>query len=122
MKSVLTLFKINSMKANSERFQFLIVSKTRRHGYDLLIDSNVIIKSAGVELVGLIIDNELSFEKHIVKICQAASYKLHELKPKKIRRRQSLAKCFCGFSIQLCFSNLHGLQENYFFQNTENSS
>ena len=110
------------MKANSEKFQFLIVSKTRRHGYDLLIDSNVIIKSAGVELVGLIINNELSFEKHIVKICQAASYKLHELKPKKIRRRQSLAKCFCGFSIQLCFSNLHGLQENYFFQNTENSS
>ena len=122
MKSVLTWFKINSMKANSERFKFLIVSKTRRHGYGLLIDSNVTIKSACVQLLGLIIDNKLSFEKHIVKLCQAASCKLHELKPKKIRRRQSLAKCFCVFSIQRCFSNLDGLQENYFFQNTENSS
>ena len=53
------------MKANPEKFQFMILSKTRRLEYNLLIDSNVIKESTDVELLGLIIDNKLSFEKHI---------------------------------------------------------
>ena len=48
VKNVLTWFKINSMKANPEKFQFMILSKTRRPEYNLLIDSNVIIESADV--------------------------------------------------------------------------
>ena len=80
VKNVLTWFKINSMKANSEKFQFLILSKTRRPEYSLLIDSNPIKESADVELLGLIVDNKLSFEKHIAKLCQTASYNLHELR------------------------------------------
>ena len=43
----------------------MILSKTRCPENNLLIDSNVIKESADVELLGLIIDNELSFEKHI---------------------------------------------------------
>ena len=42
VKNVLTWFKINSMKANSEKFQFMIPSKTRHPEYNLLTDSNVI--------------------------------------------------------------------------------
>ena len=41
VKNILTQFKINSMKANPEKFQFMILSKTRRPEYNLLIDSNV---------------------------------------------------------------------------------
>ena len=37
-----------------------------------------------------------------------------------IRKSQSLGKCFCGFSIQLCASNLDVLQENYLSQNAKN--
>ena len=50
------------MKENSNS---MILIKTRRLEYNLLIDSNVIKESADVELLGLIIDNKLSFEKHI---------------------------------------------------------
>ena len=39
-----------------------------------------------MELLGLIIDNKLSFEKHIAKLCQITSYKLHAL----MRRRKYL--------------------------------
>ena len=39
----------------------MILSKTRRQEYNLLIDSNVVIESADVELWGLIIDKKLSF-------------------------------------------------------------
>ena len=55
------------MKANPEKFQFMILSKTRRPEYNLLIDSNVIKESADMELLRLIINNKLSFEKHIAR-------------------------------------------------------
>ena len=31
-------------------------------------------------MLGLIVDNKLSFEKHIAKLCQTASQKLHALR------------------------------------------
>ena len=65
--NVLTWFQINSMKANPEKFQFMILRKTRRPEYNLLIDSNVIKESADMELLRLIINNKLSFEKHIAR-------------------------------------------------------
>ena len=33
-----------------------------------------------MEILGLIVDNKLSFEKHIAKLCQTASFKLHALR------------------------------------------
>ena len=63
----MTWFQINSMKANPEKFQFMILSKTRRPEYNLLIDSNVMKESADMELLRLIINNKLSFEKHIAR-------------------------------------------------------
>ena len=80
VKNVLTCFRTNSVKANPEKFQFMILSKTRRPEYNLLIDSNVIKESADVEMLKLIVDNKLSFEKHIAKLCQTASNKLHALR------------------------------------------
>ena len=68
------------MKANPEKFQFMILNKTRWPQYNLLIDSNVIKESADVEMLVLIKDNKLSFEEHITKLCQTASYKLHALR------------------------------------------
>ena len=68
------------MKANPEKFQFMILSKTRCTQYNLLIDSNVIKESADVEMLVLIKDNKLSFEEHIKKLCQTGSCKLHALR------------------------------------------
>ena len=63
----MTWFQINSMKANPEKSQFMILRKTRRPEYNLLIDSNIIKESADMELLRLIINNKLSFEKHIAR-------------------------------------------------------
>ena len=52
VKNVLVWFRINSMKANPEKFQFVILSKTGLAQYNLLIDSNVIKESADVEMLG----------------------------------------------------------------------
>ena len=78
------------MKANPEKFQFMILRKTRRPEFDLLIDSNVIKESADVEILGVIADNKLNFEKHIGKLCQTVSYKLHVLK--RLRKYLTLKK------------------------------
>ena len=71
----------------------MILSKARRPKYNLLIESNVVKRSAAVELLVLIIDNKLSFEKHIAKLCQAASCKLSAHKKiLNIRKRQILQR------------------------------
>ena len=46
-------------------------------------------ESAGVEMLGLIVD-KLSFKKHITKLCQTASCKLHALR--RIRKYLTLEK------------------------------
>ena len=72
VKNVLTLFRINSMKANREKSQLMILRNTRCPEYSVLIDSNVIKESADVVMLGLTVDNKLSFEKH--KSCQTTSH------------------------------------------------
>ena len=72
VKNVLTLFRINSMKANREKSQLMILRNTRCPEYSVLIDSNVIKESADVVMLGLTVDNKLSFEKH--KLCQTTSH------------------------------------------------
>ena len=111
------------MKANPEKFQLMILSKTSRSEYNVIFDSNVIKESADVEKLKLIVDNIwiLSFEKHIEKLYQTPSCTQTKKKILNIRKSQSIGKCFCGFSIQLCTSNLDILQKNYLYQNTENS-
>ena len=52
----------------------MILSKTGCPRYNLLIDSNVIKESADGEMLGLIVDNKLSFKNHITKLCQTAAY------------------------------------------------
>ena len=53
----------------------MIFPKTWCPEYDLLIALNVIKESDDVKFLGLIVDNKLSFEKHIAKLCQTASCK-----------------------------------------------
>ena len=78
------------MKANTEKFQFMILSKTRRPEYNSLIDSNVITESANLNVLRLTVENKLSFEKHIAKLYQTAPYKLHALR--RMRRFLTLGK------------------------------
>ena len=106
VKNVLTCFRINSIKATPERFQFMIVSRTRRPQYNLLIDSNVRrvcwCGNAGINC------KQAEFWKTYYKImlnsimqtpCTHANKKILN-----IRKSQSLGKRFYGFSIQLCAS------------------
>ena len=58
-------FKINSMKANPEKFQFMILSKKSYQPRKLSVNTFTADESDEVELLGLTIDKELNFSNHI---------------------------------------------------------
>ena len=87
---VLYQFKINSIKANQEKFQFIILSKKSYQPQKSFVNTFTINESDEVELLGLTIDKELSFSKHIGKLCRNAQYKLHALR--RIRKHLNIQK------------------------------
>ena len=90
MRNLLYWFKINSLKANPGKFQFMILGKKKRLKYSLKIRSITIKDSNEVELLRITIDKALNFKKHIENLCCTAHYKLHALK--RIRKYLTLDK------------------------------
>ena len=64
-KIILNWFRINSLKANPWKFQFMILGKKHCNNVKLKINSNVINESDTVEWLGITIDNILTFKEHI---------------------------------------------------------
>ena len=77
------------MKVNPKKFQFMILGKTPRQPIMLNINQIKVEKSQKV-LVGLTIDNRLSFNDHIDMLCSTANYKLHALR--SVRKYPTLEK------------------------------
>ena len=120
------------MKANSEKFQFMILSKKSYQPQKLLVNTFTIDESDEVELLGLTINKEQNFSKHIDKLCRVAQYKLHALR--RIRKYLSLekAKMLGNAFVDSQFNyapllwmfcrNLDVLQKGIVFVNAEDSS
>ena len=90
MINVLKWFQVNSVKANLKKFQFMILGKSKRQTIILNINNIKIRESQNVELLGLIIDNRLTFKDHINMLCRRGNYKLHALR--RIRKYLTLEK------------------------------
>ena len=80
LRNVLDWFKINSMKANPGKFQFMVLGVINIVHFTINVNSKIIPCSNEVKLLGTTIDNELKFKKHIEDLCKKASYKLHVLR------------------------------------------
>ena len=79
-KIILKWFRINSLKANPGKFQFMILGKKQCNKVKLKINSIVINESDTVELLGITVDNVLTFIEHTNNLCRIASYKLYALR------------------------------------------
>ena len=79
MRNLLYWFKIDPIKTNPGKFQFMILGKKKRLKYSLKIGSITIKESEEVELLGITIDKALNFKKHIENLCRIAQYKLQAL-------------------------------------------
>ena len=78
------------MKANPNKFQFMILGKTPRQLIMLNINQIKVEESQKVVLLGLTIDNRLAFKNHVDMLCSTANYELHALR--KIRKYLTLEK------------------------------
>ena len=65
MQNILKWFKVNAMKPNPKKFQFMVLGKSNRQSIMLNINNIKIRESLSVTLPGLTIDNRLTFKDHI---------------------------------------------------------
>ena len=77
MKNILFWFRTNSLKANAEKFQFMILNRKNHRRQRMVINSIAVKESNEGILLGITTDNKLVFKKHIENLCRTAQYKLH---------------------------------------------
>ena len=63
MKISLTWLRINSLLVNPSKFQFMILGKKKRNSIKLILNSTVIEESKKAVLLGITIDNLLTFNE-----------------------------------------------------------
>ena len=90
MQNILKCFKVNSMKPNPKKFQFMVLGRSTRQSIILNINNIKIRKSSSVTLLGLTIDNRLTFKDHINILCRRDNLKLNALR--RIRKYLTAVK------------------------------
>ena len=88
--TLLRWFKENSMKANPNKFQFMILDKKPRQLIMFNINQITVEESQKVVLLGLTINNQLTFKNPVDMLCSTANYELHAFR--KIRKYLTLEK------------------------------
>ena len=78
------------MKPNPKKFQFMVLGKSTRQSIILNNNNIKIRESSSVVLLGLTIDNRLTFKDHINILLRRASFKLHVLR--RIRKYLTAVK------------------------------
>ena len=86
----LNWFRLNSLKANPGKFQFMILGDKSHHKHELKINSIKVEASDDVLLLGITIDKKLTFKQHVENLCRKAQYKLHALR--RIRKFLTIEK------------------------------
>ena len=87
---VMERFKINSLKSNPGKFQFMVLGSKNERSFNIHINNVQIKNSNKVTLRGIKIDKNLTFKKHISELCRRASHKLHSLR--RIRKYLTVEK------------------------------
>ena len=79
LKNVLMWFTVNSLNPNLGKFQYMILGKCVTNQLSLFINGIKIERTSEVVLLGITIDDQLTFKTHIEYICRMAKYKLRAL-------------------------------------------
>ena len=80
MQSILKWFKVNSMKRNPKKFQFMVLGRRTGQSIILNINNAKIRESSSVTLLGLTINSRITLKHHINILCYRVNLKLHALK------------------------------------------
>ena len=103
---VLNWLKVNSLKANPQKFHFLVLRRTKSFQYKCKIEDTYIFSKDQVVLLGITIDNKLTFEAHIENLCKKASCKLWVLQTIRkfltVMKAKTLASSFVNSQFNYC--------------------
>ena len=80
IENVLSWCQANSLKANPSKFQFMTLGDKQNTSFVSNINGKKFNNSREIVLLGIVIDNQLKFKKHIENLCKKASVKLHALR------------------------------------------
>ena len=87
-------FQYNHFKANLGKYHLLLSPKTRT---DVSISGASLTTSTKETFLEILIDSELSFDKHVSSICSKVSKKLHALgRIASFKKLRTLIKAFIG--------------------------
>ena len=89
-KRIEMLYVKSFLKANPGKFQFMILRDKTCYKHILKINSTCVQSSDDVTLLGVMIDKNLTFKKHIDSLVRKAQYKLHALQ--RIRKFLTIEK------------------------------
>ena len=67
---ILKLFKVNSLKPSPGKFQCMILGTNTDIKVNIFLEGNKIGKSQEWVLLGIAIDDKLSFKTHVENICK----------------------------------------------------
>ena len=81
---LITWFRDNYLKMNEDKCHLLITNQEEKR-VSAIIDKETIENSKSVRLLGITIDNKLSFDTHVSTICKKVNLKLHLMSPSKLR-------------------------------------
>ncbi len=74
---MLNWFKINQMKVNEDKFQYILFCKNKTINDEYVsIGSNEIMSRSHVKLLGVYFDQKLSYDYHVNELCRKAGRKL----------------------------------------------
>ena len=75
-------FTANSMIVNPDKFKAIILTKSKQDtsGITISFRGHEIVTQKSVDLLGVTIDCNLSFEQHVSKLCKSSAYQLSALK------------------------------------------
>ena len=98
-------FEMNYMKLNTDKCHLLISGNKNEYMWAKL-DEDIVWESNDVELLGVTIDNNLRFDKHLSNICLKANRKLSALtrvaKFVPFKKRRILFKAFIESQFKYC--------------------
>ena len=77
---VIKWFQENGMKANPSKFQFIVFGKNNNIGTLTVNDTTEIIPSQDVKLLGITLDPNLNYNKHVSLICKKSAWQLCALR------------------------------------------
>ena len=98
--------KDNEMVANPSKFQLMFLSKYKNIEKNMSFDGNTIKSSDTVELLGMTLDKNINFKRHIQNICRKANNKTKALlrirKCLTLEQMQALAEAYISSNFRYC--------------------